>query len=316
MNLVFAGTPDFAARILECILRDGHRMLAVYTQPDRPAGRGRKRTPGPVKQLALHHGLAVRQPRSLRDEREVEALAALAPDVMVVAAYGLMLPPPVLETPRLGCINVHASLLPRWRGAAPIQRAILAGDHESGVCIMRMEKGLDTGPVLARRRCRIASHETAGTLHDTLARLGCIALMETLEALSRGDAVAEPQDDSLATYARRIDKAETRLDWSQDAWSLERRVRAFNPAPMAWTLLPAPGSAREASRLKVIHARAENCAPADSPGEVVEASRDGVLVACSRGCLRLLEVQPAGRKPMKVRELLNSRPLAPGDRFS
>jgi len=317
MNLVFAGTPDFAAVILGGLLGARHHVLAVYTQPDRPAGRGRRLTASPVKRLALHHGLELRQPNSLRDPNETRALAALAPEVMVVAAYGLILPHHILHVPTRGCINVHASLLPRWRGAAPIQRAILAGDRETGVCIMQMEEGLDTGPVLATRRCLIGPEHTAGSLHDTLAELGREALLETLDGLARGPMNAIPQDIRHATYAQRIDKTEAHLDWQQDAQNLERRVRAFNPAPMAWTSLPAgDGKAAAGLRLRVLRARAVE-RPTDAlPGEVVRAAGDDLVIACSAGSLRLLEVQPAGRKAMSCTEFLNASPLSPGDRLA
>lgn len=317
MKLVFAGTPDFAAVILDGLLEARHHVLAVYTQPDRPAGRGRRLTASPVKRLALHHGLEVRQPASLRGHSETQSLAALAPEVMVVAAYGLLLPRDILRVPPRGCINVHASLLPRWRGAAPIQRAILAGDRETGVCIMQMEEGLDTGPVLATRRCLIGPEETAGSLHDTLARLGREALLETLDGLTRGPVNSVPQDNLFATYAHRIDKTEARLDWQQDARSLERRVRAFNPSPMTWTCLPArDGTAAAGLRLRVLRARAAESRSDALPGQVVRAAGDDLIIACSAGSLHLVEVQPSGRKPLSCREFLNASPLSPGDRLA
>ena len=317
MNLVFAGTPDFAAVILGGLLDARHRVLAVYTQPDRPSGRGRRLTASPVKRLALHHELEVRQPHSLRRGNETQSLRALAPEVMVVAAYGLILPREILDVPPRGCINVHASLLPRWRGAAPIQRAILADDRETGVCIMQMDEGLDTGPVFATRRCPIGPEDTAGSLHDTLARLGCEALLETLDGLARGPMQAVPQGGSCATYAQRIEKTEAHLDWRQDACSLERRVRAFNPAPMAWAFLPSrDGTAGTGERLRILRARAEQCTTDATPGEVIRAAGDDLIVACSEGSLRLLEVQPAGRKPMTCREFLNSTSFAPGARLT
>ena len=235
LKIVFAGTPDFSVPALDALLTSGHDVIAVYTQPDRPAGRGRKLTASPVKARALEHGIPVHQPLSLKRPEEQERLAALAPDVMVVVAYGLLLPPAVLAIPRLGCVNIHASLLPRWRGAAPIQRAILAGDAETGVTLMQMEKGLDTGPMLATVRCPIGPDDTAETLHDRLAALGAGALVPTLERLDRGEITAEPQDDTQACYAAKLDKAEAVLDWRRPAVELERQVRAFNPWPVAQT---------------------------------------------------------------------------------
>ncbi len=314
MNVAFAGTPDFAAVILRGLVDAGRRPAAVYTQPDRPAGRGRRPAASPVKRLALDLGLPVRQPATLRDSSETAALTGLAPDVLVVAAYGLILPAPVLAVPRHGCINVHASLLPRWRGAAPIQRAILAGDRETGVCIMLMEEGLDTGPVLAARPTPIGNRETGGSLHDRLAVLGRDALVQVLAAIEAGTARAVPQDDRLATYAHRIHKSELRMDWHRSAADLDRQVRAFGPAPGAWTALP--GEAADASsRLRVLEAMPEGGACEAAAGVVVEARGERLRVACGTGTLRLLQVQPAGRRPMSAAQFLNGRGLARGDRL-
>ena len=234
LKLIFAGTPDFAARHLAALLSSGHEVVAVYTQPDKPAGRGQKLTASPVKELALAHDLPVYQPASLRNEAAQAELAALGADLMVVVAYGLILPKAVLDTPRLGCINVHGSLLPRWRGAAPIQRSIWAGDAETGVTIMQMDVGLDTGAMIRKVTCPIASDETSASLYDKLAGLGPQALVDTLDAMAAGDTAAEPQDDALANYAEKLSKEEARIDWSMDAVAIARCIRAFNPWPISW----------------------------------------------------------------------------------
>jgi methionyl-tRNA formyltransferase len=311
LRLIFAGTPDFAVPCLSALLDAGHEVIGVYTQPDRPAGRGRKLQMSPVKALALDRGLDVYQPESLkRDPEAVEQLRALGPDLMVVVAYGLLLPVSVLEAPRLGCVNVHASLLPRWRGAAPIQRAILAGDGETGVCIMRMEAGLDTGPVYHRVATPIDPHETGGTLHDRLAELGARALIEALPGIAEGSLTPEPQDDALATYAHKLTKDEAAIDWSAPAIAIERQVRAFDPWPIAQTTL-------EGITLRIWSAEAEfegGAKGSAAPGTVVQADRAGLRVATSSGRLRVTRLQPAGKKPMSAVDYLNARQLD-GARF-
>lgn len=294
LKLIFAGTPDFAASHLDALINSDHQLLAVYTQPDRPAGRGKKLTASPVKRLALEHNLEVRQPVSLKSPEVQHSLAELNADVMVVVAYGLILPVAVLEAPRLGCLNVHGSILPRWRGAAPIQRAIEAGDRESGVTIMQMDAGLDTGDMLLKQTCPILPTDSAHDLHDRLAEIGPVALLETLAQLDtlRGD----QQDDSQATYAHKISKAEAELDWQQPAATLHRRIRAFNPFPICYTLL---GS----ERLR-IHA-AELSDHHGSAGEVLVASRDQLIVACGSGALSLTLVQLPGKKAMTPAEFAN-----------
>ena len=315
MKLIFAGTPEFAAVILSGLLVSPHHIVAAYTQPDRAAGRGRKMRASAVKVMAEQHGVPVLQPHSLRDAHVLRALKDHHADLMIVAAYGLILPPAVLATPPLGCINVHASLLPRWRGAAPIQRAIESGDEETGVCIMRMEKGLDTGPVLARRNCPIGNRDTAGTVHDKLATIGRDLLLQTLEPLAAGTLTATSQDDPIATYAKRFDKAEARLDWRRDAVALDRQIRAFNPVPGAWTEWAGSGQSAP-TRLRVLLARPLDLAQtASTPGEVLCAQGDQLIVACGDGALALEQVQAAGKRAVAVHEFLNARPLNRGDRL-
>ncbi|PWU31877.1 methionyl-tRNA formyltransferase [Pseudomonas sp. RW407] len=298
LRIVFAGTPEFAAEHLKALLDTPHEIVAVYTQPDRPAGRGQKLMPSPVKQLAVQHGLPVLQPPTLRDAAAQAELAALRPDLMVVVAYGLILPQAVLDIPRLGCINSHASLLPRWRGAAPIQRAVQAGDAESGVTVMRMEAGLDTGPMLLKVSTPISAEDTGGSLHDRLARLGPPAVVEAIAGLAAGTLEGEVQDDALATYAHKLSKDEARLDWSFPAVELERAVRAFDPWPVCHTTLGGEPLKVWAARLG--EGRGE-------PGKVLGASRDGLLVGCGEGSLLLTRVQLPGGKPLAFADLFNSR---------
>ncbi len=309
MRVVFAGTPDFAATVLAALLETRDELACVYTQPDRPAGRGRKLKASAVKILAERSGIPVRQPASLRPPEIRQALAALKPEVMVVAAYGLLLPAEILTTPAKGCINVHASLLPRWRGAAPIQRAILAVDRETGVSIMQMDKGLDTGDVLRAARCEVSRDDTAGSLHHRLALLGAETLLKTLESVSEGRLQPAPQEEALATYAPRIEKQEARLDWRLDAETLERQVRAFNPWPVAFTELPDTAGAA-GGRLRVWRARvALDEAASTTPGSVIFTRAEGIGVATGRGVLILGEVQIPGSRVMSAADFLNARPL-------
>lgn len=305
LRLVFAGTPEFAAEHLKALLDTPHQIVAVYTQPDRPAGRGQKLMPSPVKQLALQHGLPVLQPPTLRDPAAQEELRALAPDLMVVVAYGLILPQVVLDIPRLGCINSHASLLPRWRGAAPIQRAVQAGDAESGVTVMQMEAGLDTGPMLLKVTTPITAGDTGGSLHDRLAQLGPQAVVQAIAGLAAGTLQGEVQDDALATYAHKLNKDEARIDWSRPADELERLVRAFNPWPICHSPL-------DGQPLKVL--AAEPAEGRGQPGQILDASKDGLTVACGEGALRLTRLQLPGGKPLAFADLYNSRreQFAPG----
>jgi len=301
LKLVFAGTPEFALPCLRVLLGGRDTLQAVYTQPDRPAGRGRQLSPSPVKQLALAHGIEVRQPQTLRDPEAQAALRALQPDLMIVIAYGLILPQAVLDIPRYGCWNVHASLLPRWRGAAPIQRAIEAGDSETGVCLMQMEKGLDTGPVLLSLSTPIADDETGGSLHDRLALLGAEVLGDALTRLRTGTRpVSQPQPAAGVTYARKLEKSEALLDLSRPAITLERQVRAFQPWPVAEVELGG-------ERLRVHQAKALDLPHQAAPGSELAASAQGLDLACGEGALRLLRVQRPGGKPIAIGDYLNAR---------
>lgn len=310
LRLAFAGTPEFAAVHLRALFDAGYPLRAVYTQPDRRAGRGRQLAASPVKELALACGLAVRQPPSLKPREVQDELAALGIDLLVVVAYGLILPAAVLGVPRLGCINVHASLLPRWRGAAPIQRAIAAGDAETGIAIMQMDAGLDTGPVLAEIPCPIAADDTAGSLQKRLAGLGPPLLLEVLARLASGSLAAQAQDDGRATYAPKIGKDEAAIDWREAAVLIDRRVRAFNPVPVAHTRL-------QGQTLRVWAGRVGAHSGAAAPGTIISTGREGILVACGEGTFWLDEVQLEGRNRMAAAELLNSRAdlFAPGAVF-
>ena len=300
MRLVFAGTPEFAVPSL-LAAAGRHEVVAVYTQPDRPAGRGRALTPSPVKRAALERGIPVLQPESLRSQVARDALAALQPDLLVVVAYGLILPPKILAIPQFGCWNVHASLLPRWRGAAPIQRAIEAGDTRTGVCLMQMEAGLDTGPVLLSQPLEIGAGETGGQLHDRLAALGAQVLADGLGLLRAGmRPVPRPQLADGVTYAHKLDKAEAKLDWSQPATTLANKVRAFNPWPMAEAMVAG-------ERLRIHAAGALALDHAAAPGTLLSAGRDGLDVACGQGTLRIRTLQREGGKAITAADFLNAR---------
>lgn len=302
LRILFAGTPEFSVPPLQALLEAGHRVAAVYTQPDRPAGRGRKLTPSPVKRLALEHGLAVFQPKNFRAEADLAALEALQADLMVVVAYGLLLPPRVLVAPRLGCVNIHASLLPRWRGAAPIQRALLAGDSETGITIMQMDQGLDTGPMLHRLICPIGPEETGGGLHDRLSELGAQALMEALPGIAAGSLAPVQQDAAGACYARKLDKAEAAIDWVRPALEIERQVRAFNPWPVAQT-------GYFGKVLRIWEARALPGSAGGAPGQVLNSGRAGVEVATGDGRLLILRLQLPGRKALAAGDFVNAHDL-------
>ena len=302
MKLIFAGTPGFSVAALDALHGAGHEIVAVFTQPDRPAGRGRKLSASPVSERAQALGLQVFKPEKLHAAAE-QQLRALQPEAMVVVAYGLILPQAVLDIPRHGCLNIHASLLPRWRGAAPVQRAIEAGDPESGVTIMRMDAGLDTGPMLLREAIAIDERTTGGSLHDRLAVLGARLIVQALQLLARGDLHETPQPADGATYARKLSKEEARIDWRQPAPQLARRIRAFNPAPGAWSEL-------NGERVRLLNAQAESGGVPGAPGTVISADAQGLRVASGAGVVRLTELQFAGGKPLSAAQACNSRSLA------
>jgi methionyl-tRNA formyltransferase len=313
LRIVYAGTPEFAAQSLEALLQpDPNRppceVVAVYSQPDRPAGRGRKLAPSPVKKLAMAHNLPVFQPASFKEDGAIEALQGLKPDLLIVAAYGLLLPKAVLDIPKFGCINIHASLLPRWRGAAPIQRAIQAGDTETGITIMQMDVGLDTGGMIIRRAFPIAPEDTGGSLHDKLATLGAELIIEYLAALTRGTVQATVQDNQLANYAHKLSKDESRIDWTADAGAISRSVRAFNPWPVCYT-------EDQGERVRIL-AAIEIAAPGTSkpdtskpgmskPGTVISRDKSGIVVQCGHNALSIQQLQLPGGNPLSVTELLN-----------
>jgi methionyl-tRNA formyltransferase len=305
LRVAFAGTPQFALPALEALLAH-HTVAGVLTQPDRPSGRGRLLTSSPVKELAQSRGVPLLQPPTLRSDAVRAQLAAWAPEALVVVAYGLILPPELLKIPRAGCVNVHASLLPRWRGAAPVQRAILAGDAETGVSIMLMDEGLDTGPVLLERRHTIARRDTGGSLLQALSRLGATALLEALEGLSAGTLRPRAQSSEGVTHAAKITKAEARIDWSRDAGDIERQVRAFNPLPMAEARLGG-------EQLRILSAQAVDSPPGarsdQEPGTIKEVSGNSLLVLCGNGLLAIDEVQRAGRRPVAVRDFAHGQSL-------
>jgi len=311
LRVAFAGTPQFAVPALQALLASRHRVVGVLTQPDRPQGRGRRLTPSPVKALALSAGLAVSQPPTLLTAAGLDAVAALAADVMVVVAYGQILPPPVLHLPRLGCVNIHASLLPRWRGAAPIQRAILAGDAATGVTLMQMDEGLDTGGMLAVHRVPIGTRDTSAALHATLATLGAQALLAVLEGLAAGTLRARPQPEAGVSYAAKISKAEARINWHAAATLISAQVRAFNPWPVAETVFAD-------EQLRIHDAYTDpltdrgDAAPSAAPGTWLGLAGDALRVACGAGELHVTQLQRAGRKVVAAREFVNSTGAAAG----
>ena len=303
LKIIYAGTPEFAVPALQALLQSEHRVGAVYTQPDRPAGRGRKLQASPVKAHALEHGLEVYQPENFHSAQEIDALAALQSDLMVVAAYGLLLPPAVLDAPRLGCVNIHASLLPRWRGASPIQQAILAGDRDSGVTLMKMARGLDSGDMIAHRSVEIEPHWNAGDLHDKLAPLGAELLMEAMVDIETALQRAQAQDESQVTYAPRLVKQQAEVDWDKSQGLLLREIRAFNPWPVSYTTL-------EGQNLRLWQAQAGRLDAAGLPGEVVAHDSDGVYVRCGDGIVQVTELQFAGRNRCDAAQALNARNLS------
>lgn len=307
MKIIFAGTPQFAASALSALLNE-HQVIAALTQPDRPSGRGMQLTSSPVKDLAIQNGLTVLQPTTLKTEEAQQAIIALNADIMVVAAYGLILPKEVLQIPRLGCLNIHASLLPRWRGAAPIQRAILAGDTETGITIMQMDEGLDTGDMLLKKVCPVTPNDTAETLHDKLALLGAQAIKEVLQKLEHSTLEPERQNAQLATYATKLTKVEAQLDWRLTAEQLERAVRGYFPFPIAHTVI-------KGIPIKVLRASLKD-GKAEIPGTVIAVDKEQVLVACGRGVLALEVLQKPGGKVLPVAQFIQGFPINVGDSFS
>ncbi len=308
LKIIFAGTPHFSATALEALLAQNFAVVAVLTQPDRPAGRGMQLTPSPVKQLALAHGLPVLQPTTLKSAEAQQALAVYAADVMVVAAYGLILPSAALQLPRLGCLNIHASLLPRWRGAAPIQRAILAGDENTGITIMQMDEGLDTGAMLLKKSCPITAQDTTQTLHDKLAQLGAIAIVEALNLLQQGVLAGVAQDTTQVSYAAKLSKAEAHLDWAQPAARLARAVRAYNPFPIAYTMF-------NTTPIKIWQASMVDGLKGE-PGSVLAVEKSGIVVACGQDALRLEVLQRANGKMLPAAQFVQGFAVHPGDCFA
>ncbi|AWW33797.1 methionyl-tRNA formyltransferase [Mannheimia varigena] len=303
LNIIFAGTPDFAAQHLQALLNSEHNVIAVYTQPDKPAGRGKKLQASPVKQLAESHNIPVFQPKSLRNAEAQAELQALNADVMVVVAYGLILPEAVLNSPKYGCLNVHGSLLPRWRGAAPIQRSIWAGDAETGVTIMQMDIGLDTGDMLHKVTTPIEANETSASLYAKLAELAPPALLEVLNGLESQQFKAEKQDETQSNYAEKLSKEEAKLDWNLPAAQLERNIRAFNPWPMSFLTLEVEGVEQSIK----VHQATVLPHQAKPAGTVVNVDKTGIQIATQDGVLNITQLQPAGKKPMSVQDFLNGR---------
>ena len=306
LRIVFAGTPDFAARHLAALLSSEHEVIAVYTQPDRPAGRGKKLTASPVKNIALENNIPVYQPENFKSDEAKQELADLNADIMVVVAYGLLLPQAVLDTPRLGCINVHGSILPRWRGAAPIQRSIWAGDKETGVTIMQMDIGLDTGNMLSIATLPIEATDTSASMYEKLAGLGPDALAECLANIASGKAVAEKQDDELANYAKKLSKEEAKIDWNDSAEHIERCVRAFNPWPMSHFAV-VDSSSHDEKSIKVWQTRVDQESTSAPAGSIIKADKTGIYVATGDKVLVLEQLQVPGKKAMSVQDILNSR---------
>ncbi|MUJ37473.1 methionyl-tRNA formyltransferase [Aliivibrio fischeri] len=300
LRIIFAGTPDFAARHLSALIDSHHEVIGVYTQPDRPAGRGKKLTASPVKELALEHNIPVFQPENFKSDEAKLELADQNADLMVVVAYGLLLPQAVLDTPKLGCINVHGSILPRWRGAAPIQRSIWAGDAETGVTIMQMDIGLDTGDMLKIATLPIEATDTSASMYDKLAELGPIALVDCLSDIADGSAIAQKQDDELANYAKKLSKEEAKIDWTMDAIAIERCVRAFNPWPMSHFSV-------EDKAIKVWQSRVESYTGDATPGTIIQADKTGIYVATGSDAIVFEQLQVPGKKAMGVQDILNSR---------
>lgn len=310
LRIIFAGTPDFAATALDALIKNQNDLnvdvVAIYTQPDRPAGRGRQLKTSPVKELALEHSIPVYQPLNFKQQDDLNILNKLKPDLMIVAAYGIILPVDVLTTPSLGCINIHASLLPRWRGAAPIQRAIIAGDTQTGITIMQMDKGLDTGDMILNKTCNIDANDTSSSLHDKLATLGADAMQEALKLIQQHAIATTKQDDSQACYAHKLNKEEAFIDWQQNADDIARQVRAFNSWPVAQTHFD-----EKIIRIWQANVGSNTSLNNDAhkiSGEILEINNDGIIVACGQDCIEIIDLQLSGAKRMSVKDLLNGRP--------
>lgn len=304
MKILFAGTPEFSVPVLEALYNHGDDICAVYTQPDRPKGRGRKISCSPVKEKALELGIEVLQPKTLKTQQEQEQLAAFEPELMIVVAYGLILPRVVLDIPKYGCVNVHASILPKYRGASPIQAALLAGDQQTGVTIMQMDVGLDTGDMILKKTCTIQEGENAQSLHDKLALLGAKGIIETIEQLEQGKICFEKQDQSQASYAGKINKLDAKIDWQESATTIENKIRAYNPWPVAYIQL-------EDASIRIWQAKAIGCTNSDiqqsRPGQILKVDKDAITVVCGQGLLQITTLQFPGSKPLSVRDCLNAR---------
>ncbi len=305
LNIIFAGTPDFAAKHLEALIHSEHNVIAAYCPPDKPAGRGKKLTACAVKQLAEQHDITVEQPVNFKDEQDQQKLASYNADVMVVVAYGLLLPKVILDTPRLGCVNVHGSILPRWRGAAPIQRSLEAGDAETGVTIMQMDIGLDTGDMLLIAKCPILATDTSATLYSKLAEIGPQALLDTMAQMADGNHTATPQDDALANYAKKLSKEEAELNWHLPANELDRKIRAYQPWPFAQ--ITHTDTSNKEHRIKVWQANVLEANQGKQPGKILEANKQGITVACGEGALQFTQLQLPGKKALSAADILNGR---------
>ncbi len=306
LNIIFAGTPEFAAQHLQALINSTHRVVAVYCPPDKPAGRGKKLTACATKVLALEHNITVEQPTNFKEKADQQILADYDADVMVVVAYGLLLPQTILDAPRLGCINVHGSLLPKWRGAAPIQRSLETGDSETGVTIMQMDKGLDTGDMILKSHCEITVQDTSATLYEKLAELGPIALVDTLSQMATGDYQRVPQQDNLSSYARKLDKAEAELNWQQDAIVLQRKIRAYIPWPVAQFTYTENQSDKE-HRIRVWQASVVPSNPDQQPGIILSVDKQGIVVGTGKDALRIEILQIPGKKALPAADILNAR---------
>jgi methionyl-tRNA formyltransferase len=306
LNIVFAGTPEFAAQHLQALINSKHHIVAVYCPPDKPAGRGKKLSECATKTLALQHNITVEQPENFKEQAEQQTLSDYNADVMVVVAYGLLLPQTILNAPRLGCINVHGSLLPKWRGAAPIQRSLEAGDIETGVTIMQMDEGLDTGDMILKSRCNITEQDTSATLYEKLAELGPTALVETLSQMATGDYQREPQQNGLSSYATKLDKAQAELNWQQDAVVLQRKIRAYIPWPVAQFTYTEDQSHKE-HRIRVWQASVVTSHPEQQPGRILSVDKEGIVVATGKDALRIEVLQIPGKKALSAADILNAR---------